>query len=105
MPVRKMLKRRPNPEAADLTDRLVAEWKAKASKAEQPVIIEEGGGPHQPLHVYVVWDEWGELNQLERSTIIVDAFERRYGKTKALNLTVAMGLTPREADRMGIEYE
>ena len=104
MPVKKMQRRGPTPEARELVKRLVAEWRAKDSKAEQPVIIEEGGGANRPMHVYVVWDEWGDLSQVERSTIIMDAFEERYGEAKSLNVTAAMGLTPGEAGRMGIEY-
>lgn len=105
MPVKKLIKRGPSPEAAELTRRLVSEWRARNSKAEQPIILEETGGANQPMHVYVIWDEWDDLSQAERSSVIMDAFEERYGKTKSLNVTVAVGLTSAEAQRMGLEYQ
>lgn len=105
MPVRQMGPRRPNPSARNLTNRLIAEWRAQQSTADQPIILEERGGPDQPVHIYVVWDDWEALSGVERSEVIMEAFEERYGKAATLNVTVAMGLTPAEADRLGIEYQ
>ena len=53
----------------------------------------------------MIWDDWSDLDQVERSEIIMDAFEDRYGKDRACNVTVALGLTPAEAERMGIGYQ
>src|SRR5580692_8772488 len=104
MPVRQMGPRRPNPSARSLTDRLVAEWRAAQSSAAQPIILEQRGGPNQPVHIYVVWDDWEALSGVERSEVIMEAFEERYGKPETLNVTVAMGLTVAEADRLRIQY-
>ena len=104
MPVKKFRPLQAPPEAAALTDRLVKEWRAKNSKAQQPVILEDSGRPNQPVRLYVVWDDWRDLGGQERSEIIMDAYEARYGKDKVVNVSVAMGLTPAEADRMGISF-
>ena len=104
MPVRKRLRAELPPAASDLKTRLVAEWRRSQSDQSQPVIIEDSGGANQPLHVYVIWDEWDDLDMVDRSEIIMDAYAERYGRDQNLNVTVAMGLTSIEADRMGIRY-
>ncbi|MDQ2730731.1 MAG: hypothetical protein M3Y56_03650, partial [Armatimonadota bacterium] len=70
----------------------------------EPIIVEESG-PNSPVHLYVIWSDWAELNQQERSEIIMEAFEDVNGLENVLNVTVAMGLTPVEAKRMHIEYQ
>jgi hypothetical protein len=52
-------------------------------------------------HVYAVWDDWGKLDQQARSELIIEAYWEVFD-VKGLALTVAMGLTPDEAKRMGI---
>ena len=105
MPVRKLVRAPRGPGADALKARLVAEWRDPASAAPQPVILEEGGGPNQPVHVYVIWDDWAGVSQVERSEVIMDAFEEQFGQARAVNVTVAMGLTPDEAGRLGIHYQ
>jgi hypothetical protein len=105
MPVKKLVRIPATPQAASLRQRLLDEWHNPASTAAQPVILEEPGGANQPLHVYVIWDDWAHLDMVERSEIIIDAFEQKYGSGSAANVTVAMGLTPTEADRLGISYQ
>ena len=72
--------------------------------AAQPVIIEESAGTSQPVHVYVIWDDWPPLGSIERSEVIMDAYEQVHGRGQTANVTVALGLTPAEADRLGIRY-
>jgi hypothetical protein len=104
MPVRH-LKRRPTGKAAeDLRQELIEELRAPRESG-QPEVLFEGGGKGQPVHVYVIWDQWGDLPQQERSDVIMDAYEEHYGQDEALNVTVAMGLTSDEARRMGIEHD
>lgn len=105
MPVKKFSKRTPPPVAADLKKRLVQEWSKIRSTAAQPIILEDRGRGKQPVRIYVVWDDWNELSGIERSEIIMDAFEEVHGESEAVNVTVAMGLTPLEADHMGIQYK
>lgn len=80
------------------------EW-TKPKRSGQPLIIIEGT-KNAPLHLYVIWDKWGELAQTERSEIIMDVMETLTGKDRLPNdspVTVAMGLTTEEAKRMGIK--
>lgn len=89
----------------DLQERLTQEWRNPQEGTTEPIIIEEVG-PQEfvPAHLYVIWSEWASLEQTERSELITDSCEEVRGRDLALNVTVAMGLTPEEAQRMGIEY-
>jgi hypothetical protein len=104
MPVKQFTRRPPPPDAATLRDRLAREWQQPDPSAQQPIILEESCRPNLPEHVYVVWDDWKNMRAEDRAEIIMDAYEERYGKDKVVNVTVALGLTPAEADRMGIQY-
>ncbi len=55
------------------------------------------------LRAWVVWDEWDEVCEAERSQIILEAYERTLGRAEALRLSLALGLTRREARDVGIE--
>jgi hypothetical protein len=93
-----------NPRAENLQARLVQEWTLPQTGAVEPVIIEENAQFYQDLkHLYVVWSEWEGLNQRERSRIIMGAYEQIHA-SGAASVTVAMGLTPKEAARLGVEY-
>ncbi len=70
----------------------------------EPVIMLEAEGQQTPTHLYVIWSEWGQLSQLERSEIALESYREAKGANSARNLRVALGLTPEEAARMGIEY-
>lgn len=91
---------------ARLAERLEAEW--DSPQDEEPVIIEEApkiGTP--PNHLYVIWQEWSDLSPLERSRMVLKAYEHKLGSANAANLhevTLAMGLTPDEARMMKIEF-
>jgi hypothetical protein len=104
MPVKKLVRSGPSPSAQALLNRLVNEWQRPAAGAQQPIIIEESGGQGQPVHLYVIWDDWTPLGSIERSEVIMDAYEQVQAHGSAANVTVAMGLTPVEADRLGIRY-
>ena len=104
MPVKRRLQRTQSADALELTRLLHNEW-TKPKKSGQPLIIVEGS-KNEPLHIYVIWNKWAELTQAERSEIIMDVVDNLAGKnTLPANspVTVAMGLTTEEAERMGIE--
>ena len=105
MPIKRLVRIPSSATAAALKDRLLNEWRSPDPNARQPIILEEPARTSEPTHVYVIWDDWSDLDQVERSEIIMDAFEDRYGKDRACNVTVALGLTPAEAERMGIGYQ
>jgi len=91
--------------AEELRKRLFQEWQNPVDAHSEPVIIEEGRTGNRPTKIFVIWSEWAELNQQERSEIIMDAFEEFRGVADSLRVTVAMGLTQQEADRMKIQYD
>jgi hypothetical protein len=66
-----------------------------------PNIIEEQT-PRGPIHVTVIWDEWRDLAAEQRGRIILDAYREALGEEKARTISIAMGLTPAEAMRLGI---
>jgi hypothetical protein len=104
MPVKQITRRgRVSPAGRPLLEQLDREWRNPDPSASQPLIIEEVDNPDGAAHIYVVWDAWQSLSNIERSEVIVEAFEQRYGRDRAMELVIAMGLTPVEAERMGIE--
>ena len=91
-----------------LLARLEQEWETPNPAAAEPVIIETADvlRPQQtPTHLYVIWEAWRDLTPRRRSEMIMDAYVAVRGRAYALNVTLAMGLTREEADRIGIRYE
>ncbi|MDD4891353.1 MAG: hypothetical protein PHU85_15640 [Phycisphaerae bacterium] len=101
MPVKSYSRPKP-PEQSRLTDRLASEW-AEQTEAAEPVILEETTRDGI-VHVFVVWSDWASLTREQRGEIIMDAAERVKSKDQLLKITIAMGLTPDEADRFGITW-
>lgn len=92
-------------QSGPLRDRLIQEWEAPGQET-QPVLIESAGDRMSgSKHLLIIWDEWLPLDQRERSEIIMDAYEATHTRQEILKVTVAMGLTAAEAERMGIRYE
>lgn len=86
----------------DLKKRLVDEWRETGTQEPRPTIIHELDERGNVVHVYVIWSEWGDLDQRMRSELITEAYWDVFD-VKGLALTVAMGLTAEEANRMGIQ--
>ncbi len=87
---------------------LEQEWRRPDPSATEPVIIETSDvlRPQQtPTHLYVIWGAWRELAPRRRSEMIMDAYIAARGRAYALNVTLAMGVTPEEAEQLGIRYE
>lgn len=102
MPVRDIQRQRPI-DRNRLVDQLVDEWQRPRDDHSEPLILREYGRGGALTHVYVVWSRWSTMDQAERGEIILDAAERVIGAQKVLEITIAMGLTPDEAQRMGIQ--
>ena len=105
MPVREMTVRQPSPAASELKTILIHEWQNPTTEKDQPIVLTERSAPGGAEHVFVVWDRWGSMEQLERSETIMDACEAVLGTAKTRMVTVAMGLTKKEAKRLSIQYE
>lgn len=90
-----------------LRERLRQEWAGEQADALGPVIIETTNNlrpQSTPTHLYVFWSAWSGLSQQQRSEMMMNVYEQVRGRASALNVTLAMGLTPEEAARMGIHY-
>ncbi|MCX7043878.1 MAG: hypothetical protein NTX50_00130 [Candidatus Sumerlaeota bacterium] len=82
----------------EYVNRLVNELNNNTS--DYPRIIED----YQPggyFHVTVIWDDWHDVEPLERGQIIMDAYEQ-VRPSDVLKITITMGLTTAEAERLGI---
>jgi len=102
MPIKHQLRRTISPTVTELTRRLHEEWNRPKSDG-QPLIVILNKKP-DPHHIYVIWDEWGDLSQQQRSEIILDVVENLAGESRLTwPVSVALGLTSEEAERMGIE--
>ncbi len=72
--------------------------------ADAPVIyMEESGLPDNYTHWYAVWDRFAGVDSETRSRIVFDAVREVLGEKQALRVAGAMGLTPVEAENMGLE--
>ena len=91
-----------SPKYLALVDELYEEWSRPKPAAHEPVILEEKDRRNKLVHVYVIWTKWTQLDGIERSEIIMDAAQKRLPTDDLLEITIAMGLTPVEAQRMGI---
>ena len=105
MPVRRR-KLTAAPTGADgLREELLKEWRNPDGSVPEPIIIEEAQGAQSAVHLFVIWSRWAGLSDLERSEIIMGAFEELRGPDQAMRVSVAMGLTQDEAKRLRIDYE
>lgn len=105
MPVKDMTERQPTPALAQLTRLIVQEWQHPTETPDEPIVLLDRSAPGGARHVFVVWDRWGTLEQLQRSEAIMDACEQVLGKEETLKVTVAMGLTKEEAKRLNIRFD
>ena len=82
---------------------LVAELQRNEPTGAGPRIEEEEQrGNH--IHVMVIWDAWNEIGAEERGRIIMDAYEKARPED-ILRITVALGLTGAEAEKLMIGAE
>jgi hypothetical protein len=102
MPLRNLPHVARNSAADALRQRLIDEWRNPRQQGQPDIIIDQQPGPQAPVHVFVIWDEWEGLNQIERSEIITEAYEAVHGPDEVVRVTVAMGVTPQEAPRFNL---
>lgn len=86
-----------------LQQRLAEEFQHPADEYSPPFINIER--PGNRTHLLVVWDDWQNLNQQDRSSLIMRAYEAAEGTEAANEVSVAMGLTEAEAVRLGFAFE
>jgi hypothetical protein len=100
MPVRDSLKTSGAASESELQAELEAELESPKETGEPDIVIER---PHpSTVHLFVIWSKFSGLEQSVRSSIILDSYAAVKGVPESQKVTVAMGLTPDEAKRMGI---
>lgn len=107
MPVARVVNEQRKTQQENLLERLLQEWRSpQTSEHAEPVIIEEQPGNDDRVnHLYVVWSDWGDLTPIERSKLVLQAYARLRGQDLANSVTLAMGLTPDEAEKVGIKID
>ncbi len=98
-----MLRQNQQSNVDGLQQRLTEEFLHPADEYAPPFINIER--PGASIHLLVVWDEWHDLSQQDRSYLILRAYEAAEGVDAAAEVSVAMGLTSAEAERLGFEFE
>ena len=88
-----------------LVDTLAKEFRTPSPEDRQPYYQIQQQPPQNRVHITVIWDRWKNLSHQERSEIILDAYEAWRGQGSAEIISVAMGLTTVEADRLGFVLE
>lgn len=103
MSFRRAQARTPARNFTDPTARLLAELRSPSDDPKtQPIIIAEPPEPAPISRLVVVWDEWADLSGQERSEVIMEAYSDHVGIREAVKVSVAMGLTSSEANKLGI---
>ena len=88
-----------------LRARLIQEWLHPQEGTSEPIIIEETAQYYPDLlHFYVIWAEWSQMPQRDRSEVILRAYEDLHPNGNGKRVSIAMSLTAEEAQRMGINY-
>jgi hypothetical protein len=56
------------------------------------------------IHVTVIWNKWESVGLEARGRVILDAIERAEGIQTVQKVGMALGVTPEQAQRMGITW-
>lgn len=103
MPVREVIPKR-STDHQEFVSELSTEWSKPNPTAVEPAIYLERDRDGRVAHVYVLWEKWASVDRTERSEIVMDAAEKVLPKDDVLNISIAMGLTAEEADRLGLRF-
>ena len=77
--------------------------KGVSDTPDVPTIYEETQRQRNYLHVTVVWNKWKGIPTEERGAIILDAYEQAKMRDELSRITLALGVTPEEAERLQLE--
>jgi hypothetical protein len=81
--------------------RLAEELKAPGTQP-QPLILEQEVPATGSRHVHVIWDQWKQLSDEERTDVIIEAYSQAEGQAYAEQITIASGLLATEALALGL---
>ena len=91
-----------DPKYKELLQHLTTEWREEKwnGTGTAPEIEEQTDKKGRVLRLIVVWNDWADLEAQKRSEMIVDAFKAVRGEGAIADLSIAMGLTTAEAERL-----
>ena len=87
---------------AEEIERVVREKNAAPQRPDEPRVIWEEDRYTNRIKVSVIWDRWQGVDPEMRGRIIVDAVERARGQDVARKISLALGVTPEQAERLGV---
>lgn len=96
----------PKPLFPELTDQLAQEFLSETTSQlsfEDEIIIREDHTPYETYHITVVWDDWEFLEKEVRGKIILDAYKQAFGDQESNKITIALGITKKEAQEIKID--
>ncbi len=96
---------RPRHSRPDLVRTLADELSKTGTSSDPaiPTIYEEPQPYAGSLHVTVIWSRWAGVPVEQRGAIILDAYQAAGLQDELRRITVALGLTPEEAQNLGIK--
>ncbi|MCB9663819.1 MAG: hypothetical protein H6732_06885 [Alphaproteobacteria bacterium] len=103
MPVVRKSLRSAHPHHDDLVEELCRHLRGVGDLPPLPRIVEDQDALSSHKRVYVLWPAWDSVVDGERAVIILEAYERALGTPEMLSVSVAVGVTPREADAQGLD--
>jgi len=94
---------KPTHNRPDLVQILVEELKKSgiSNTPDTPTIYEDEQRFTDSLHVTVVWNAWTSVPIDDRGAIILDAYHEAGFEDEMRRITVALGVTPKEAEKLG----
>lgn len=73
-----------------------------AKATGQPIILEDETTSTKSIRIYVIWDRWKECDSEARTDVIRSVYQNVRGEDIANQITLAIGVTMREAITMGL---
>ena len=100
---RKISSAKPSHNRPDLVNVLVGELgkTGESDTPDTPNIYEDEQRYTDSLHVTVVWNKWSEVPMEDRAAIILDAYHDAGMDDVMRRITIALGVTPDEAKKLG----
>jgi hypothetical protein len=103
MPVKMLSNVLENEQYSSLVQRLAEEIREPQDKDPEPIIIRDTGWTGGK-RLYVIWSQWAGVDPRVRGDLILEAYTRATDEGMTKNLSVVLGLTPNEAEKMGLHY-
>ncbi|MBI4579809.1 MAG: hypothetical protein HY718_08910 [Planctomycetes bacterium] len=92
----------PHPELIEQIERVLRQRNRQPQSSDEPRVIWEENRYLGRVHVTVIWGRWEKVQPEARGRVILDAIERAMGQQEASRIGLALGVTPEQAERLGV---